>query len=110
MAGDHSSGKGLDRRAAALSFLVMLGLAVPFIPVPGDHVTRIAVQFRTAEMTAPASFTARTKNSICRVLAVVLAYEDPTEGGYTRIVCGRSSTGAGQQTNSSPRNRVSRGA
>ena len=95
MARTSSSEKGLDYRGAALSFVVMLGLAVPFIPVPGDHVNRIAVQFQTGAMATPASFTARTKNSICRVLAIVLAYENPTEGGYTRIVCGRRGASAG---------------
>jgi hypothetical protein len=79
---------GVDYRVAAWSLVVFLGLALPFIPVPGDRITRIAVQFRTAEMTQPASFTARTASSNCQALAASMAYEDPTSGGYTRIDCG----------------------
>ena len=79
---------GLDCRVAAGSLLVFLGLALPFIPVPGDRITRVVVQFRTADMTAPARFTARTKSSTCKVLAAAMAYEDPASGGYTRIDCG----------------------
>jgi len=77
-----------DGRLAAGSLLVFLGLALPFIPVAGDRITPIAVQFRTADMAAPASFTASTTKSICKLLAASMAYEDPASGGYTRIDCG----------------------
>jgi hypothetical protein len=84
----------LDGRVAAASLLGFLGLALPFIPVPGDRITPIAVEFRTADMATPASFTASTRTSICVVLAASMAYEDPASGGYTRIDCGRGDTPA----------------
>ena len=92
MARGNSIATGLDFRIAAGSLLILLGLGLPFLPVPGDRVTKIAVQFRTAEMAQPAGFTARTKSSICRALAAALAYEDPAGGGYTRIACGHPAT------------------
>ena len=90
----NSIATNLDYRSAAKSLLVFVGLALPFIPVPGDRITPIAVQFRTVDMAAPTSFTARTTTSICVVLAAAMAYEDPASGAYTRIDCGRSDTPA----------------
>ena len=75
--------------AAVGSLLAFLGLALPFIPLPGDQATRIAVEFRTAEMAAPRSFTARTTGNICYALAAAMAYDDPANGRFTRIDCGR---------------------
>ena len=88
MSQKRSNTGGWDRRVAAGSFLVFLGLAVPFIPIPGDRSTRIAVQFRATAMNEPTRFTARTRTSICTVLAAVMAYDNPTDGGYTHIDCG----------------------
>lgn len=85
----NSIATGFDGRMAAGSLLVFFGLALPFIPLPGDRITRIGVQFRTAEMAAPASFTARTTGNICQALAASMAYEDPAGGSFTRIDCGR---------------------
>jgi hypothetical protein len=82
----------LDSRSAATSLLVFFGLALPFIPIPGDRITPIAVQFRTTDMAAPARFTASTTTSICVVLAASMAYEDPASGNYTRIDCGGRDT------------------
>ena len=84
----RSNTGGWDGRVAAGSFLVFLGLAVPFIPIPGDHFTRIAVQFRATAMNEPTRFTARTTASICNVLAAAMDYDDPKDGGYTHIDCG----------------------
>lgn len=84
----HADTAGLDRRAAAATFVVLLGLALPFIPIPGDRVTRIAVQFRATATNEPTHFTARTMASICNVLAAAMAYDDPQNGGYTHIDCG----------------------
>ncbi len=92
MAGRNTIAPGLDFRVAAGSLLVLFGLALPFLPVPGDRITRIAVEFRTADMAQPASFSARTKSSICRTLAAAMAYEDPASGGFTRIDCGHRTT------------------
>ncbi len=75
-------------RDLAISLLVLLILAIPFVPVPGDHVTRVDVRFHTSSMAAPRAFTARTLHSICTVMAAALAYNDPHTGQYTRISCG----------------------
>ena len=76
-----------DRRDAALLLVALLGLAAPFMPIPGDRPTRIAVAFQNTGMDEPARFTAHTTDNICHVLAAVLTFEDPN-GGYTRIDCG----------------------
>ncbi|MGH6969493.1 MAG: hypothetical protein ACREEL_08055 [Stellaceae bacterium] len=75
-------------RDLAISFLLLLALAIPFMPVPGDHVTRMHVRFHT-HGAAPHAFTAETLHSICTVMAATLAYNDPRTGQYTRISCGR---------------------
>ena len=88
MGRERSKTGGLDSRVAAGSLLVLFGLAVPFIPIPGDRVTRIAVQFRNTAKDEPTRFTARTTASICNVLAAAMAYDNPQSGGYTHIDCG----------------------
>lgn len=70
-----------------LSFIVFLGLALPFLPLPGDGMTRMEVHFRTGEMRRPHSFSADTKRSICQVMSAALAFEDRATGEYTRITC-----------------------
>jgi hypothetical protein len=80
--------KGSTGRDLAISLLVLLALAIPFMPVPGDHLTLMHVRFHTREMAAPRAFTARTLHSICTVMAAALAYNDPHTGQYTRISCG----------------------
>ena len=74
-------------RDLAISFLVLLALAIPFMRVPGDHMTWIHVRFHTRGMAAPRAFTARTLHSVCTVMAAALAYNDPRTGQYTRISC-----------------------
>ncbi|MDE2229540.1 MAG: hypothetical protein KGL11_10935 [Alphaproteobacteria bacterium] len=73
-------------RDLAISFLVLLGLAIPFMPVPGDHMARVDVRFHTRGM-APHAFSANTLHSICEVMAAALAYNDPRTGQYIRISC-----------------------
>ena len=77
------------RRDAALSALILFGLAAPFLPLPGDRMTRIAVRFQTGDMPAPENFTTRTTHSICTALSAALSYSDPSTGEYVRIDCGR---------------------
>ncbi len=85
----HSaSRKGFGYRDGVLSFLVVLGLALPFIPVPGDRMGRMAVRFRTGGMAEPTSFVTRASQSMCRTVAAVMAFEDPARGEYARIECG----------------------
>lgn len=70
---------------AAASFIVFLGLALPFIPVPGDNLTRIHVRFLARGMARPRFFTAVTYHSICAVMAPAMAFEDQKTGQFTRI-------------------------
>ena len=76
-------------RDAALSFLVLLGLALPFIPLPGDRPTRIAIHFQGSDPADRKSVTGRTSATICQVLALAMAYEEPTNGGHLRVHCGK---------------------
>jgi hypothetical protein len=89
MARANAISEGIDYPVAAWLLLALLGLALPFIPVPGDHLTRIVVQFRRSEMAEPTRFTADTTTTICQVLAASMAYQNPVQGYYTRIGCGR---------------------
>ncbi len=77
------------RRDAAFSALILFGLALPFLPWPGDRMTRIAVKFQTGEMQTPENFTTRTTHTICTALSAALSYTDPASGEYIRIDCGR---------------------
>jgi hypothetical protein len=70
-----------------LSLLVVLGLALPFLPLPGDMGTRMEVRFRAPGMEAPRSFGVNTTMSACAVLARSLEYDDPATGHFTRIAC-----------------------
>jgi hypothetical protein len=83
----HSAGRHSAYRDAAILLVIGLGLAVPFLPVPGDHMTDIAVRFRDAGMSVPHRFTGRTLESICRVLAATLSYDDRKGGDFTRFDC-----------------------
>ncbi len=85
----HRQGKGAVVSQATISFVVLLGLAIPFIPFPTDHLTRIAVRFRTSDMTQPSSFTVHTHHAVCVVLSAVMSYEDPETGEFTRVDCGK---------------------
>ena len=70
-----------------LSLLVVLGLALPFLPIPGDMRTRMEVRFQAPGMAAPRSFDVATTMSACTVLAHALEYDDAATGHYTRIAC-----------------------
>jgi hypothetical protein len=81
-------GKRSSARDTVIGSLVLLALALPFLPVPGDGAARMQVHFRTGEMTKAQSFTTDTSRSICTVMAAALAYEKPDTGEYTRVACG----------------------
>ncbi len=81
--GDRPFGRG----DLVLSLVMLLGLALPFVPLPGDMGTRMEVQFRAPGMTAPRSFHVTTTLSACVVLARALAYDDAATGNFTRIAC-----------------------
>jgi hypothetical protein len=75
-------------RDLAISFVVLVALAIPFMSVPGDHMTLMHVRFHTRGMTASRAFTAHTLHSVCTVMATALIYNDPRTGQYTRISYG----------------------
>jgi hypothetical protein len=74
-------------RDIAVSLLILIGLAVPFVPVPGDRLTQMEVRFHTRGMAKPQAFNTQTQHSICAVMASALAFDDPRTGEYTRIRC-----------------------
>jgi hypothetical protein len=74
-------------RDMVLGALVLLPLALPFLPVPGDGVARMKVHFRTATMAQPHHFSTATSRSTCAIMAAALTYEDPDTGEYTRVAC-----------------------
>jgi hypothetical protein len=74
---------------ATLALMVAFGLVVPFLRVPGEHATRIAVRFRTLDMPHPGGFTVHISSNICYVLRAILSYQDPASGEFVQITCGR---------------------
>jgi hypothetical protein len=74
---------------ATLALIVLLGLALPFIRVPGEHSTRIAVRFQTADMPRPGGFTVHISSSICYVLQALLSYQGSSNGEFVQITCGK---------------------
>lgn len=94
----NSISSGFDYRLAAGSLLVLLGLALPFIPVPGNQTTRMAVRFRTEAMAKPKGFIADAPADVCAVLAAALAFEDRATGRFTRIDCGKAAARATAQS------------
>ena len=81
-------GDGRRCRDSAFALLALAGLAAPFMPIPGDHPTRIAVHFRRPDMRKSAKFSALTDDSICEVFASTLSFDDAAEGAFTRVDCG----------------------
>ena len=87
MAEENTLSQGSFYGEAVVSLLVLIGLALPFVPLPGDKPTRIVVEYRTPAMTEPIHFAARTKRSICAALATTLSYGDPRQDDFTRVDC-----------------------
>jgi len=88
------AGRGLRVHEAVLAGLVCLGLALPFVSLPGlpgGELTRIAVRYRTEGMEKPASFIVRTEGDICAVLSLALSYQDSASGNFMRVECGQDS-------------------
>jgi hypothetical protein len=75
-------------RDMLVAALLLLFLALPFLPIPGDGVARMRVHFRTSQMADPRAFTTETSRSVCTVMAAALSYEDPHTGEYTQVACG----------------------
>ena len=74
---------------ATLALIVALGLALPFLRLPGEHSTRIAVRFQTADMAKPGGFTVHISSNICYVLRTLLSYQDLASGDFVQIACGK---------------------
>jgi hypothetical protein len=85
----HLSGRHLGVPETTLAVLVVIGLALPFVPIPGQHLTRIAVRFQTADMPRPSSFIVHTSSNICYVLSTLLSYQDPGSGEFVQVNCGK---------------------
>ena len=73
---------------ATLALGVAVSLAIPFVRLPGEHSTRIAVRFQTADMPRPGGFTVHISSTFCYVLRALLSYQDPTSGAFVQISCG----------------------
>jgi hypothetical protein len=74
---------------ATLALLVAVGLLLPFLRIPGEHSTRIAVRFQTADMPQPGGFTVHISSNICYVLRALLSYQDLSSGEFVQITCGK---------------------
>ncbi len=86
---NHSPPHGASRADLAVALGVLLVLALPLVPIPGDSRAVIEVSFHAPGMTAPRDFHAHTTASACAVMASALAYDDPATGNFTRITCER---------------------
>lgn|SRR5580704_9460771 len=93
----HLFGRHVGLPEASLALVVAVGLALPFVPVPGEHVTRIAVRFQTSDMTRPGSFITHTSSNICYVLSTLLSYQDPSSGEFVQVNCGKRADTLAQQ-------------
>jgi hypothetical protein len=89
MAVGHLVRRHIGIPEATLAAVVMIGLAIPFVPIPGEHSTRIAVRFQTADMARPGGFTVHISSNICHVLSALLSYQDPPTGEFVQITCGQ---------------------
>jgi hypothetical protein len=74
---------------ATLALIVALGLVLPFVRIPGEHPTRIAVRFQTSDMSRPGGFTVHISSNVCYVLRALLSYQDPSSGEFVQILCGK---------------------
>ena len=77
----------LNWKERLLATSIVVGLALPFIPVPGDGMAHMKAVRREEARTEPVKVATQAPRSVCEVLAFSLAYEDPETGGYTRVNC-----------------------
>jgi hypothetical protein len=89
MAVGHLVRRHIGFLEATLALIVALGLALPFLRMPGEHPTRIAVRFQTADMPRPGGFTVHISSNICYVLRELLSYQEPSGGEFVQITCGK---------------------
>jgi hypothetical protein len=74
-------------RERVTATMIVVGLALPFIPVPGDGMARMKAVRLDEATTHPVKVTTQAPRSVCEVLAFSLAYENPETGAYTRVAC-----------------------
>lgn len=74
-------------RDVAAGILVAAALALPLLPLPGGNSAKMKVHFRTESGGKPQLLSTETTSSVCRVMAVALAYEDPQTGTFTHVNC-----------------------
>jgi hypothetical protein len=67
--------------------LILLALALPFVPTLGDGSARMKVHFRAAEGEAARVFSANTSRRVCSAMAAALSYDNPDTGAFTRVNC-----------------------
>jgi hypothetical protein len=67
--------------------LVLAALALPFLPLPGDGLARMKVDFRVAGAKKPQLVSTDTSWSVCTVMAAALSYDNPKTGAFTRVSC-----------------------
>ena len=72
----------------AVSSVLLAGLALPLMPIPGDGPTRITVVFHNVWMEKQQRFSTQVSRSLCTVVQATLSYEDPENGDFTRVDCG----------------------
>ncbi len=83
----QASREPLTWRERLLATTIVVSLALPFIPVPGDGMAHMKAVRRDEAATQPVKVTTQAPRSVCEVLAFSLAYENPETGAYTRIAC-----------------------
>jgi hypothetical protein len=71
--------------AALVPALVLL--AVPFVPIPGDHETEMKVKVSDGDDNSIRRFSAPTYESVCAQVKLAIANQNPTSGAYTKIKC-----------------------
>jgi hypothetical protein len=89
MAVGHLVRRHMGFLEATLALIVLLSLALPFMRVPGEHPTRIAVCFQTVDMPRPSGFTVHISSSMCYVMRALLSYREPSSGEFVQITCDR---------------------
>ncbi len=89
MAVGHLVRRHIGFLEATLALGVAMSLAMPFVRLPGEHSTRIAVRFQTADMPRPGGFTVHISSTFCYVLRGLLSYQDPASGAFVQISCGK---------------------
>jgi hypothetical protein len=67
--------------------LVLASFALPFLPLPGDGLARMKVDFRSGLRAKPQLVSAEIPRSLCTAVAATLDYRDPRTGAFTKVTC-----------------------